>query len=303
MNTKLFLVSLGGFTFLLCIFSVVIGLTRQPSTSSQKTKSTIATLLPVATAAISQITPTTAAIPNHRVVPIATPTLTTNIHPTTVPKHPTIIPHPTATPTITLKKTIKLLPLGDSITYLNGGYRTELWKWLVQGDGDKIDFVGSLMSGPTQLGDLDNEGHIGWTIAELDVYAFNWMRLYQPDIVLIHTGTNDLNHGVSAPVMTQSLIKLIGDIYAGKPDTYVVVSSLIPTTHGDQQAWTDFNASIPGIATIYQGQGRKIIAIDMSHALTTSDLYDGLHPNEIGMSKMASMWYPSVTKIYKESLH
>jgi hypothetical protein len=180
-----------------------------------------------------------------------------------------------------------------------GGYRTDLWKRLVQDDGDKIDFVGSLYSGPAELGDRNNEGHIGWTMPELDIYVVNWMRLYQPDIVLLHIGTNDLDHGATAPVMTQSLIKLVGDIYVGKPDTYVVLASLIPTSHGNQEAWANFNASVPGVAAIYRGQGRKIISIDMSQALTTNDLVDGLHPNSIGNSKMTAVWYPTITSIYK----
>ena len=47
---------------------------------------------------------------------------------------------------------IRYMPLGDSITDgypgEQGGYRTLLWQLLVQRDGDKIDFVGSLSGGP-----------------------------------------------------------------------------------------------------------------------------------------------------------
>lgn len=181
-----------------------------------------------------------------------------------------------------------------------GGYRTDLWSALVQVNGANIDFVGSQASGPPGLGDLDNEGHIGWTMAQIDTYAFNWMRLYQPDIVLLHVGTNDLRLGASSATMTQDLIKLIGDIYAGKPDTYIILSTLIPTTQGDQGTWGTFNAAIPGIAATYQGQGRRITVVDMSHALTLNDLVDGIHPNSIGNSKMASVWYSVVFPYYQQ---
>jgi lysophospholipase L1-like esterase len=126
------------------------------------------------------------------------------------------------------------------------------------------------------------------------------MKIYQPDIVLIHIGTNDLAQGTSAPVMTQNLIKLVGDVYAGKPDTYVVLSSIIPSPVGNQETWTNFNASIPGIAAIYRGQGKKIVALDMSHALTPDDFVDGMHPNANGNAKMAWIWYPTVATIYRE---
>jgi len=213
----------------------------------------------------------------------------------------TITPSVTGAPTIApIKAQVRLMPLGDSITYgsvVSGGYRTGLWQWVVQGDGFNIDFVGSQASG--YAGDLDNEGHVGWTIAQLDVYAFNWMRLYQPDIVLLHIGTNDLLQGNSAAAMTQSLTKLVGDIYSGKPDTYIVLASLIPTSQGDQGAWSAYNASIPGVVASYQGQGRKIMYVDMSGSLTQNDLVDGIHPNSIGNSKMVGVWYPAVASIYR----
>lgn len=224
---------------------------------------------------------------------------------TTTPRlSPTKIPTLTSTPTPTVlvKSQVKLMPLGDSITegIWTGGYRPDLWKKLVLIDGDKIDFVGSLSGGPLDLGDPNHEGHGGWTISQLDTYAYNWMKLYQPDIVLLHIGTNDLRGGASSSEMIANLTKLIGDIYAGKPDTYVIVSSLIPIVPADQTNWTNFNASIPGIAAQFRGQGYKIIAIDMSQALTTADLADGIHPNATGNSKMAWTWYPVVSTIYKE---
>lgn len=232
------------------------------------------------------------------VVPTRIPTATLTPMPTRAP-YPTITPIPTQS----VRIHVTLMPLGDSITFGSiaiGGYRTDLWKKLVQKDGDKIDFVGSINSGPDDLLDKDNEGLNGVTIAQLDSTVKEWIGTYQPDIVLLLIGTNDLDHGVPAVVMTQNLSKLIGDIFATKPNTYIVVSSLIFSTHGDNATWSAYNASIPGIVASYNGQGRKIVALDMSHALSGNDLADGLHPNFAGNSKMAAMWYPVVTTIYKE---
>ena len=223
-----------------------------------------------------------------------TPTISPMVFITPTPTRPEIQP---------VRKTqIRLMPLGDSITdgtILPGGYRTELWKKLMM-DGDNIDFVGSISSGSPDLGDSDHQGLIGWTIPQLDGSVGGWIAAYQPDIVLLHIGTNDLDHGATPESMTQSMSKLIGDIFAAKPDTFIIVSTLVPSTHGAGSTWSSFNASIPNIAAQYSSQGRRIIALDMSQVVTGGDLADGIHPNAIGYSKMANMWYPVVTTVYKQ---
>jgi len=272
---------------------------KKKSDSSPNTLISNASLTPTITPAITL--PLLKSITKPRTTPHSLGLPTATPFPPKKTVTGTITPSVTGGPTLApIKAQVKLMPLGDSITYgsvVSGGYRTGLWQWVVQGDGFNIDFVGSQVSG--YAGDLDNEGHVGWTIAQLDVYAFNWMRLYQPDIVLLHIGTNDLLQGNSAGAMTQSLTKLVGDIYSGKPDTYIVLSSLIPTSQGDQGAWSAYNASIPGVVASYQGQGRKIMYVDMSQSMTQADLVDGIHPNTIGNSKMVSVWYPAVASIYR----
>jgi beta-glucanase (GH16 family)/lysophospholipase L1-like esterase len=199
------------------------------------------------------------------------------------------------------KSQVILMPLGDSITDGGdsmGGYRLDLWKKLVQTDGDKIDFVGSLNGGPSDLGDKDHEGHIGWNITELDEQINGWMTTSKPDIVLLHIGTNDLDQGASASEMESNLKKLLTDIYTAKPDTALVVSSLIITTVGEKATWTAYNAAIPGIVSGFKSQGKNITYVDMSNSLTEADLDDGAHPTWEGYSKMATVWYPIVKSLY-----
>src|SRR5215471_17654223 len=62
---------------------------------------------------------------------------------------------------------IKIMPLGDSITYGEGsttgaGYRLQLWNEL-RARGFPVEFVGSVQTGPTSF-DRENEGLPGWTI-------------------------------------------------------------------------------------------------------------------------------------------
>lgn len=287
------------FTLLAVFFPVINGFIPHQSVGKSKmvNQSVLPTTFPTSMAKLDA-TPTVIQVQNFTKLPLP------SVPPAkkTIPVISKILsPTFTPAPTIPFRAVIKIMPMGDSITDGTGswgGYRVDLWNRLV-GEGDKIDFVGSLASGPGNI-DTNHEGHVGWEIGQINVYAFNWTRLYQPDIVLLHIGSNDLDHGTSAPVMTQNLINLVGNLFAGKPDTYVVLSTIIPTTHGDKGAWSAFNASIPGIVAQYRAQGRRIVSIDMSNALTENDLIDGLHPNSIGYSKMASYWYPSASAAYKE---
>jgi len=65
---------------------------------------------------------------------------------------------------------IRLLPLGDSITYgfdAAGGYRAPLCQLLTNA-GDNIDFVGTQNgNGVAGLPDGDHEGHPGWRIDQI----------------------------------------------------------------------------------------------------------------------------------------
>src|ERR1700754_4804927 len=73
---------------------------------------------------------------------------------------------------------VRIMPLGDSITdglTVPGGYRISLWPKL-NTTTTKIDFVGSLSNGPSQLGDHDHEGHSGWRIDQLDTNIAAWLR-------------------------------------------------------------------------------------------------------------------------------
>ncbi|MFC7483669.1 SGNH/GDSL hydrolase family protein [Luedemannella flava] len=176
---------------------------------------------------------------------------------------------------------VRVMPLGDSITdglNVPGGYRINLWQKLVAG-GYRIDFVGSMFNGPSNLGDHDHEGHSGWTIAQIDASVVNWLRATTPRTVLLHIGTNDMFGGSSgAP---QRLSTLIDRITTTAPDAEVFVSTIIPRSGADSQVRT-FNAAIPGIVQSKVSAGKRVHFVDMYPALTLSDLADGVPPTPAG---------------------
>lgn len=268
-----------------------------PSVNKEKTQAYVLPTLFPTIGAQTSVSPTKIITSLKDIIPSKSPAAKSKPTPTTF-----LTPPASPTPTRGVSSLVKLMPLGDSITdgaVVYGGYRTPLWKMLMA-DGDKIDFVGSATSGSSDLGDWNHEGHIGWETGQLAPHVSAWITAAQPDIVLIHTGTNDLDHGNSPEVMTQRLSALLGNIFVAKPDTYVIVSTIVVAPKADGTAWAKYNAAIPGVVASYRSQGRKIVSIDMSNILTPDDILDGLHPNATGYNKMANAWYPVVSTIYRE---
>src|SRR5271157_6043373 len=197
------------------------------------------------------------------------------------------------------KVSLKIMPLGDSITFGTpdrsyGGYR-HLLGILLAKDGYSIDFVGSQRSGNRTIPDPDNEGHPGWTIAQIKsgIDVDGWLETYKPDIILLHIGTNDISHGnaASAP---GNLSALLDDILARLPMVRVIVAQIIPFRRGPDPDHQSYNATIPGIVA---SKGPRVSVIDMQNILSMSDYADGLHPNASGYDKMARAWETAIRAV------
>jgi lysophospholipase L1-like esterase len=204
---------------------------------------------------------------------------------------------------------LKIMPLGDSITdgfnAYPGAYRPALWKKLVTTDGYELDYVGSLRNGDSSLPDKDHDGHSGWRIDEINGSIGGWLNTYDPDVILLHIGTNDIFQDASASVMTSRLDTLLNTIFSRKPDVTILVASLIPLRDNgtwNGQVWQQFNQSVPGTVNKYKNQGREVIFVDMAtrSGLTqgSPDLPDGVHPSASGHAKMADVWYPAVKPLF-----
>ncbi len=207
---------------------------------------------------------------------------------------------------------VKIMPLGDSITLgwnyypgtsypAPGGYRTLLWQKLVQQDGKNIDFVGSLSSGPSTLGDKDHEGHSGWRIDQIRANVDIYMASAQPDVVLLAIGTNDILQNYDLPNAPSRLQDLVGRICTDKPSTHIVVSTIPPRPGLDSRV-NAYNAAVPGIVAASESTGCDTRYFNMNSYLVASDIAtsDNTHPTMAGYDKMAEAWYPYVSSLYDE---
>ncbi|RCX19260.1 lysophospholipase L1-like esterase [Anaerobacterium chartisolvens] len=195
---------------------------------------------------------------------------------------------------------IKIMPVGDSCTEgmgdpNMGSYRTDLYSHY-KNAGLSIDFVGSNQRGPSTLPDRDNEGHSGWTIPQVASNINNWLNTYNPDVVLLWIGGNDILIG--GGVNATGLSNLIDQITNLKPNIKLFVSDYYP--------WPDivkpYNELIPGIVKQKADAGKSVYFVKLSSVdfIKSSDLSsDNLHLNTTGYSKIAKIWYDSTISVLK----
>jgi len=191
---------------------------------------------------------------------------------------------------------VRLMPLGDSITYGNAktgvSYRTSLWQHL-QG-GPRVDFVGSIRWG--NLPDRDNEGHPGMRIDELRSWIDYWLTLNRPRYVLLHIGTNDVVQAhdlADAPARLQDLVERITQQV---PGVTVLVASIVPSPdRGLNERIDAYNAAIPDVVARVRATGADVRFVDLNARMSLSDISsDKLHPTDAGLLKMGDIWYDAL---------
>jgi len=230
---------------------------------------------------------------------------------------------------------IKIMPLGNSITWgyteesipedLIRGYRYDL-KVLLTTSGYGIDFVGSQCSGSTYFNDCQHAGIGGFRdqyVVRLLTDGYDerngvqilvpprpYLDEYNPDIILLHIGTNDISHETDAVENQQvfAILNLIDqyEIRSGREVTVflaLIINRKKPWVAGSGAATTsEFNDVIRQMALTRIANGDKIVIVDMEHdagfLYDATDMIDIVHPNALGYQKMATLWYTSIVNNY-----
>jgi len=202
---------------------------------------------------------------------------------------------------------VRIMPLGDSITYDNHSgdtrpegerisYRYPLWQLLTNA-GVSFEFVGSVNAGYDIIPDpqdAHNEGWPGWTDSQIAANVYNWLTLNHADIVLLHIGTNALN---SSPDDVENILDEI-DRYetdSGLP-VHVLLARIINRAPYSLTT-TQFNDNVEAMALTRSGDLITMVDLEdganINYALATSDgdMIDSLHPTDDGYAKMAFGWF------------
>ena len=199
--------------------------------------------------------------------------------------------------------TLRVMPLGDSITEgeaNHNSYRRTLWQRL-QGAGCKVDLVGSKtgvssgyrnspwVSPPNPDFDQDHEGYWDYRVNELLPIVGGKVASAQPDVVLIHLGTNDVLGGQSAAGVAGELSAVIDAVRSGKADTYIILAKIIPAAT-NPSATAALNRQIDGIVASKNSATSPVVSVNQAAGYSTADNYDGVHPNPNGEAKLGNKW-------------
>ena len=215
-----------------------------------------------------------------------------------------------ATATDLAVRVAKVMLLGDSITQGNGSfnsYRRMLWHSL-DAAGHCVDFVGSRDTNfdgvhpPEPDFDLDHEGHWGWRVEEVLGAINAWATAAQPDIVLVHLGTNDALADQSAASTLDELDELVDRLRSANPSITLLLATLIPAADAGVNARIDeINAGLPALVTAKDTADSRVILVDQNTGFDpATDTYDGLHPDLSGEAKMAANWFPVLDALLAE---
>jgi lysophospholipase L1-like esterase len=142
----------------------------------------------------------------------------------------------------------------------------------------------------------NNEGHSGWTIAQVAGLvpspAFNTV----PHIVLLMIGTNDVYAASGQAAMPTRLGSLMDMISAAAPNALLVVAKITPLANaGSSATIKSYNDAIPGLVQSRAAAGKHVMLADMNTGFTSSMLSsDGVHPNQSGYDFMGDTWYSAI---------
>lgn len=254
---------------------------------------------------------------------------------------------------------VKIIAMGDSIThgYINGdnGYRKYFCYGLQQNGITDFDMVGPNnnwtdsatydWNGTTITYDPVHAGYSGYAIQKIgsrqglqetifdttyvngDVSG-NMMEAYQPDVIMLQIGTNDVldaqltGIGDRLEELVDKLLPYVsGDgqvLYlASIPDidaakkydwlgayqwTYGVSYESDPEKFVAtvQAAVDDYNTIVKNLVAKKQAEGAHIEFSDINSTIDISagDLEDGVHPSEQGYAKMGQYWSNLLTETY-----
>ncbi|MFQ5638044.1 MAG: Ig-like domain-containing protein [bacterium] len=196
-------------------------------------------------------------------------------------------------------QTKKIMPVGNSITRGvtgstdNAGYRNNL-DGLLNAESVTFDFVGSLNDGSGF--DADHEGHDGQTANFIRDNINSYLAAQNPDIVLLHIGTNDISGGDTPDNIRSEISAILDAINSFNSNIEIVLASLVPRTDAKDDNTTTLNTKLLGLYNEKRDLGYRIYYAGMNEVFkcnpnwSTAYMADPVHPNDAGYALMAEVW-------------
>lgn len=162
------------------------------------------------------------------------------------------------------------------------------------------------MLGPTLFGSLRPpslnrmDALMGRTILQTLNSLRTTLPLWNPDFLLLHTGTNDiaphLDPPDGLPERVDEILQFVTEYSSaqlaqgtGERSVVVLVGLIIPCAFRDGQL-REFNGKVRELVERRQGMGEKVECVDLFEGFPGDGLRDVAHPNGKGYRWMAERW-------------
>jgi len=219
----------------------------------------------------------------------------------------------------TLGHPARVMALGDSITAGCCNPRVGYYQFLAD-DLTTADYQFNLV-GSVYVGGYHIEAHPGaWPYDLLNGILDpntglrsggidEWMAQSQPDIVLLHAGTNGVGSNGSLNYDPQNaqwgkhvddMRQILDVIFNVNPAAFVILAKIINTRTYKPET-SEYNRQLALMASVYGNTHLHVI--DMEGILSGDPLVnyiDGVHPSPAGLEIMADKWYPALIAILNE---
>jgi hypothetical protein len=205
---------------------------------------------------------------------------------------------------LALSAPVRIWPLGDSITGSPGCWRALLWRKLQDDGYTDIDFVGS--QSPQGCGfpfDGEHDGHPAYLITNMAKGVYydsttidDWLAIANPDIAMIHLGTNDCWAGKTTDETIEAFTFVLDKIRGNNPKVYILLCQILPLNPSGGSSCPECPDRVIGLnkrlatwAKEHDSASSPIVLVDQWTGFNPdTDTDDGAHPNSNGNEKMAT---------------
>ncbi|KAK9459229.1 SGNH hydrolase-type esterase domain-containing protein [Lipomyces oligophaga] len=199
------------------------------------------------------------------------------------------------------KTTLRLMPLGGSITYGVGssagnGYREFLRDLLIR-QGYNINLVGSRKSG--SMSNNDNEGWRGYRLDHIKNRSRRSVSTLLPEVFMINAESNDCIQNFQIHNFGERMNNMFEFFWQICPHSTVILSTLLINADENVNLRVlHVNSQIRNLVELKTAEKQKILLADMYsfEGPQLNDLVDGTHPNDEGYRKMAGIWAKAIRK-------
>jgi lysophospholipase L1-like esterase len=138
----------------------------------------------------------------------------------------------------------------------------------------------------------NHEGYSGYTIDQIDQMILTKALMFDPDIITLMIGTNDM-YGQDPAGAPERLGGLLDHITSMSPDALLVVAKLTPLNCCMSTVET-YNDAVGDLVAERAAAGKHILVVDMSDTMISSD---SVHPNEAGYTHMGQVFYAAIADV------